>query len=88
MEFNPGEYFKEIDVSIVDDEVLEDLEMFSATLTSYEPNVVVEEFSDRAIVSIVDEDREYLDFVSTLYRDTYNIHTCKLVSMHCDVFCF
>ena len=60
MEFNSGEYFREINVSIVDDEVLEELEMFSATLTSYEPNVVVEEFSDRANVRIVDEDREYI----------------------------
>ena len=79
MEFNSGEYFREINVFIVDDEVLEDLEMFSATLTSYEPNVVVEEFSDRANVSIVDEDCEYSDFVSTLYGDSYSCIIYTLV---------
>ena len=66
VELLPEEHFREINVSIVDDAVLEDQEMFSVTLISFEPNVVVKEFSDRANVSIMDEDREYLNFVSTL----------------------
>ena len=89
VEFNPGEYFREINVSIVDDEVLEDLEMFSATLTSNEPNVVVEEFSDRTNVSIVDEDREYFDFVSPLYRNFLQLYDkCIGLWVCTDMFCF
>ena len=58
VEFNPGEIFKEVNVSIVDDTVLEGPEMFFANLTSFEPNIIIEESRDRADISIADNDRE------------------------------
>ena len=64
--FHPGERFREVNVSIVDDAVLEAMEIFSATLIQLEHNVVVQDFSDRADISITDNDREYLVFVATL----------------------
>ena len=60
VEFGPGEVSQVVTVSIVEDTVLEDLEMFSATLMSTETNVVVEVASSRADITIVDDDREYL----------------------------
>ena len=64
--FDTGEQFREVNISIVDDAVLEAMETFSATLISLEHNVVVQDFSDRADISITDNDREYLVFVATL----------------------
>ena len=60
VEFGPGEVSEEVTVSIEDGAVLEDLEMFSAILTSIQFNVVVEEASSRANITIVDNDRECL----------------------------
>ena len=60
VEFDVGESFINVTVTLVNDEVLEDLEMFSATLISFETNVIVEETSSRADIFIVDNDREYL----------------------------
>ena len=60
MEFGPGEVSQVVTVPIQDDTVLEDLEMFSAILMPTESNVVVEEASSRANITIVDDDRECL----------------------------
>ena len=60
VEFDVGESFEDVTVSIKDDVILEDLEMFSGTLISLETNVIVEETSSRADISILDNDREYL----------------------------
>ena len=60
VEFDVGESLRSVTVFLVNDEVLEDLEMFSATLIPFETNVIVEETSSRADIFIVDDDREYL----------------------------
>ena len=45
-------------VPITDDFTLEDLENFSATLTSQLPNVIVSDNSSNADITIIDDDRE------------------------------
>ena len=53
--FQPGQVQASVDVSILDDDVLESVEMFSATLTSNEPNVDVSS-DDTAEILIDDND--------------------------------
>ena len=54
--FAPGESVKTISVPIEDDDVLEELEMFFATLTTSDTRV--ELFNSSASVSIVDNEGE------------------------------
>ena len=54
--FLPGETTASVSVPIVDDSNIEDTEMFSATLTTTDSNVVIG--ADTAIVTILDDDRE------------------------------
>ena len=54
--FVPGQTTASVSVSIVDDSNIEDTEMFSATLTTTDPNVVIG--ADTATVTILDDDRE------------------------------
>ena len=70
--FGPGEVTAMVNVSIIDDTVLEEDEMFSATLTSDQPNVVVQANSSNAVVTIRDYDRK------SYYRwhvNQYHLHT-------------
>ena len=55
--FLPGETTAPVSVSIVDDSNIEDTEMFSATLTTMDSNVVIGS-DDTATVTILDDDRE------------------------------
>ena len=65
-----------VNVSITDDEVLEEDETFSATLTSDLPNVVVQADSSNAVVTIRDNDRES-------YR--WHVNHAHCLSLHrCD----
>ena len=55
--FVPGQTTASVSVSIVEDSNIEDTEMFSATLTTTDSNVVIG--ADTATVTILDDDREY-----------------------------
>ena len=59
--FVPGQTTASVSVSIVGYSNIEDTEMFSATLTTTDSNVVIG--ADTATVTILDDDREYY-FVS------------------------
>ena len=54
--FLPGETTASVSVSIVGDSNIEDTEMFTATLTTTDSNVVIG--ADTATVTILDDDRE------------------------------
>ena len=54
--FLPGETTASVRVPIVGDSNIEDTEMFSATLTTTDSNVVIGD--DTATVTILDDDRE------------------------------
>ena len=54
--FLPGETTASVSVSIVDDSNIEDTEMFTATLTTTDSNVVIGD-DDNATVTILDNDR-------------------------------
>ena len=54
--FLPGETTASVSVPIVDDSNIEDTEMFSATLTTTDSNVVIGS-DDTATVTILDNDR-------------------------------
>ena len=54
--FLPGETTASVSVPIVEDSNMEDTEMFSATLTTTDSNVVIG--TDTATVTILDNDRE------------------------------
>ena len=56
--FAPGETSAVVDIPIQDDEILEDAELFSATLTSELPNVVVFNNASNAEILIRDNDRK------------------------------
>ena len=55
--FVPGQTTASVSVSIVEDSNIEDTEMFSATLTTTDSNVVIGD-DDTATVTILDDDRE------------------------------
>ena len=55
--FGRREVWASVNVAIVDDSNIEDTEMFSATLTTTDSNVVIG--ADTATVTILDDDREY-----------------------------
>ena len=59
--FLPEQTTASVSVSIVDDSNIEDTEMFSATLTTTDSNVVIGD-DDTATVTILDNDREYYFF--------------------------
>ena len=74
--FGPGETTATVDVPITDDEILEDIETFSATLTSDLPNVVVQADNSNADITIGDNDRES-------YR--WHVNHAHCLSLHrCD----
>ena len=78
VEFDVGESFINVIVSIVDDEVLEDLEMFSATLISFE---TINETGSRADINIVDDDREYFfSYLHSLKTANTDFVTCVVVA--------
>ena len=58
--FQPGDESVTLDVPILDDTILEEVELFSALLTSDAPNVIVEDDRASAGVSIFDNDSECL----------------------------
>ena len=58
LEFSPGEDEKVVIVPITDDATLEDVEAFSATLISDKPNVIVNDSTSNADITIIDNDRE------------------------------
>ena len=59
VEFAAGETELFVDIPIINDNVLEAMERFTATLTSNTPNVDIESGADSAIVIIIDDDSEY-----------------------------
>ena len=59
VEFAAGETEKFVDIPIVNDNVLEVMESFTATLVSNTPNVDIESGAGSARVTIIDDDSEY-----------------------------
>ena len=57
--FEPGETSVMVDVPIQDDIILEDIELFSATLMSDLPNVVLYDNASNANIAIIDNDRKF-----------------------------
>ena len=62
--FGVGDEVAFVDVPIVDDNVLEVLETFSASLTSLAPNVVVDIDSGSATVTILDNDSKLTKLIA------------------------
>ena len=62
--FEPGETIATVDIPIEDDDILEDTEMFTASLFSDLPNVLVFENASVAGISIFDNDRKLAPSVS------------------------
>ena len=58
--FGPGETTADVNITIVNDNIMEGTEMFSATLTTADPNVMIGDGT--ATVTILDEDGKYLDW--------------------------
>ena len=56
--FESGETSKTVEVSIENDLVLEDIEMFTATIASDMPNVLIDGSSGEAEITIIDNDGE------------------------------
>ena len=56
--FASGQTTATLDVPITNDMVLEEDEMFSATLMSQEPNVMVQDANSNADITIFDDDRK------------------------------
>ena len=56
--FESGETSKTVEVSIENDLVLEDIEMFTATIASDMPNVLIDGSSGEAEIAIIDNDGE------------------------------
>ena len=83
MEFETGQTFRDVTVSLVDNNILEDLEMFSATLISMAPNVIVEQTSSRADISIIDDDREYFSLAYSLPTTSTKFVTCANLCSSC-----
>ena len=54
--FEPGNREKNISITILDDTVMEDVEMFIATLTTSDPNVYIPVRANTSIVVIGDTD--------------------------------
>lgn len=48
-----------VDISILNDDVMEGVDMFTATLTTGDPNVNIPSDSDTSIVIIADDDRTF-----------------------------
>jgi hypothetical protein len=61
-----------VNVMITDDATLEDDEIFTATIISREPNVIVDDARSNANIAILDNDRVTIGFVSTLYSVNEN----------------
>ena len=57
--FGPGETTADVNITIVDDNIMEGTEMFSATLTTADSNVMIGDGT--ATVTILDDDGKYLD---------------------------
>ena len=57
--FASGQTTATLDVPITNDMVLEEDEMFSATLVSQEPNIIVQGASSNADITIVNDDRKF-----------------------------
>ena len=74
--FGPGETTASVSVSIVDDSNIEDTEMFSATLTTTDSNVVIGS-ADTATVTILDDDRKLLTSLLYIMKE----HTCVIVTV-------
>ena len=58
MVFGPGETTQTVDIAIDDDAILEDTELFTASLVSDQSNVMVVANASNAEISILDNDRE------------------------------
>ena len=58
MVFGPGETSQTVDIAIEDDSILEDTELFTASLVSDQSNVMVVANASNAEISILDNDRE------------------------------
>ena len=57
--FASGQTTTTVDVTITDDTVLEEDEIFTATLMSQEPNVIIQDANSNADISIFDDDRKF-----------------------------
>ena len=64
VEFEPGQSTVEVFVTILDDNILENTEMFSAILTPIGTNVLIEDGRDTAEITINDDDREWCYHIS------------------------
>ena len=70
MVFASGQTTAIVDVTITNDMILEGDEMFSATLVSQEPNIIVQGASSNADITIVNDDRKF----STAKREAFIIN--------------
>ena len=57
--FRPGESSRALQVSVTDDDILEDDEVFYATLISNEHNIIVNEDRGNVSITIFDNDRKF-----------------------------
>ena len=57
-----------MDIPITDDSILEDVEVFFATLVSDAPNVIVANESDSAVVTIIDNDGKFTVILSHSFK--------------------
>ena len=78
MSFEPGEINKTVVVPIADDLILEDDELFTATLISTEQNVIVDNDRSNADITILDNDREFVVYSTLSYQ---HLH-CQVVTLH------
>ena len=58
--FQPGETQLFVDVTIVDDDILEDVEIFTVILTTGNSNVDTPSDTDTTTVTITDDDSKFL----------------------------
>ena len=57
--FASGQTTATVDVPITNDMVLEEDEVFTATLMSQEPNVIIQDANSNADITIFDDDRKF-----------------------------
>ena len=86
MVFASGQTTAIVDITITNDMVLEEDEMFSATLVSQEPNIIVQGASSNADITIVNDDRKFSPaereaFMYIVVGNTLNKCNCPLGSL-------
>ena len=57
--FQPGEKQLFVDMTIVDDDILEGVEIFTVTLTTGDSNVDIPSDNDTATITITDDDSKF-----------------------------